>query len=67
VEAIVFFACAAAVLTGALGVVLGRNPVHCALFLLLTLVSVAVLFLQLNAALVAAIQIVVYASATGSS
>jgi NADH-quinone oxidoreductase subunit J len=63
VEAIVFFACAAAVLTGALGVVLGRNPVHCALFLLLTLVSVAVLFLQLNAALVAAIQIVVYASA----
>jgi NADH-quinone oxidoreductase subunit J len=63
VEAIVFFACAAAVLVGALGVVLARNPVHSALYLLLTLVSVAVLFLQLNAALVAAIQIVVYASA----
>ena len=42
---------------------LGRNPVHSALFLLLTLVSVAVLFLQQHAALVAAIQIVVYASA----
>ena len=43
--------------------VLARNPVHSALFLLMTLVSVAVLFLQLDAALVAAIQIVVYASA----
>jgi NADH-quinone oxidoreductase subunit J len=62
-EAVVFFVCAAAVLAGALGVVLARNPVHSALFLLLTLVGVAVLFLQLHAALVAAIQIVVYASA----
>jgi NADH-quinone oxidoreductase subunit J len=63
VEALVFFVCAAAVLTGALGVILGRNPVHSALFLLLTLVSIAVLYLQQHAALVAAIQIVVYASA----
>jgi len=62
-EALVFFACAAAVLTGALGVILARNPVHSALFLLTTLVGVAVLFLQLTAALVAAVQIVVYASA----
>ena len=62
-EAVVFFVCAAAVLAGALGVVLARNPVHSALFLLMTLVSVAVLFLQPDAALVAAIQIVVYASA----
>ncbi len=36
---------------------------HSALFLLLTLVSIAVLYLQQHAALVAAIQIVVYASA----
>jgi NADH-quinone oxidoreductase subunit J len=62
-EGIVFFAAAAAVLTGALGVIIARNPVHSALYLLLTLVSVAVLFLQLDAALVAGIQIVVYASA----
>ena len=52
-----------AVIAGALGVVLAHNPVHSALFLLMTLVSVAVLFLQLDAALVAAIQVVVYASA----
>src|SRR4051812_29390940 len=63
VEAIVFFVCAAAVLVGALGVIIGRNPVHSALFLLVTLVSIAVLYLQQHAALVAAIQIVVYASA----
>jgi NADH-quinone oxidoreductase subunit J len=62
-EAVIFFACAALVMVGALGVIVARNPVHSALFLLQTLVGVAVLFLQLNAALVAAIQIVVYASA----
>jgi NADH-quinone oxidoreductase subunit J len=62
-EAVVFFVCAAAVVIGALGVIAGRNPVHSALFLLLTLVSIAVLYLQQHAALVAAIQIVVYASA----
>ncbi len=62
-EAVVFFVCAAVVLAGAFGVILARNPVHSALFLLMTLVGVAVLFLQLHAALVAAIQIVVYASA----
>jgi NADH-quinone oxidoreductase subunit J len=63
VEAVVFFVCAAAVITGAIGVIAGRNPVHSALFLLVTLVSIAVLYLQQHAALVAAIQIVVYASA----
>ena len=62
-EAVVFFVCAAAVLIGALGVITGRNPVHSALFLLVTLVSIAVLYLQQHAQLVAAIQIVVYASA----
>ena len=62
VEAIVSLSvCAAAVLVGAIGVITGRNPVHCALFLLVTLVSVVVLYLQQHAALVAAIQIVVYA------
>ena len=62
-EILVFYVCAVAMIAGALGVVLARNPVHSALFLLMTLVSVAVLFLQLDAALVAAIQVVVYASA----
>jgi NADH-quinone oxidoreductase subunit J len=63
VEAAIFFVCAGVILTGAFGVILARNPVHSALYLLMSLVGVAVLFLQLHAALVAAIQIVVYASA----
>lgn len=62
-EAVLFFVFAAVALTGAFGVVLGRNPVHCALFLLLTLGSMAVFFLMQDADLVAIIQIVVYASA----
>ncbi|MCU1429470.1 MAG: NADH:ubiquinone oxidoreductase subunit 6 [Actinomycetia bacterium] len=62
-EAIVFFVCAALALVGAFGVVLARNPVHNALFLLLTLVTMAVFFLLQHAQLVAIIQVVVYASA----
>jgi NADH-quinone oxidoreductase subunit J len=52
VEAAVFFVCAALVLAGAFGVVLARNPVHSALFLLLTLASVAVLFVVYASAIV---------------
>ena len=47
-QAVVFFVCAALILLGAFGVILARNPVHSALFLLLTLVNVAVLFLGGN-------------------
>lgn len=60
---IVFFVFAALSIIGAVGVVASRNPVHSALWLVLTLVSVAVFFLQENAALLAAVQIIVYASA----
>ena len=40
-----------------------RNPVHAALMLVVTLVSVAVFFLQNDAPLLAAVQIIVYAGA----
>jgi NADH-quinone oxidoreductase subunit J len=62
-EAFIFFVFAALTLAGALGVVLARNPVHSALSLVVTLVSVAVLFLQQDAHLLAAVQVVVYAGA----
>jgi NADH-quinone oxidoreductase subunit J len=58
-----FFIFGALTLGAAVGVVLARNPVHSALFLVLTLVSVAVLFLLQDAQLVAAVQIIVYAGA----
>jgi NADH-quinone oxidoreductase subunit J len=63
VTAVIFLVCAALALVGAFGVVLARNTVHSALFLLVTLVTMAVFFLLQHAQLVAIIQIVVYASA----
>src|SRR5919204_1356009 len=59
----IFVVFGALTLAGAFGVVLARNPVHCALSLVVTLVSVAVLFLQQDAHLLAAVQVVVYAGA----
>lgn len=48
---------------GALGVILLRQPVHAALSLVGTLLSVAVLFVTLQAHFLAAIQVIVYAGA----
>ena len=62
-ETAVFIVCAAIVLAGALGVVLVRNPVHAALSLVGTLFGMAVLFLNLEAHFLAAVQIIVYAGA----
>ncbi len=62
-ETAVFIVCAAIVLAGALGVVLARNPVHAALSLVGTLFGMAVLFLNLDAHFLAAVQIIVYAGA----
>ena len=61
--AVLFFVFGAASIAGALGVVLSENPVHSALFLVQTLMSVAVLFLIQDAELVAAVQVIVYAGA----
>lgn len=58
-----FVAASAMVLVGALGVVLRSNPVHAALSLVLTLFGVAVHFVSLNAHLLAAVQVIVYAGA----
>jgi NADH-quinone oxidoreductase subunit J len=63
VTEVIFFVAAALALAGALGVVLMRNPVHSALWLVVTLVSVAIFFLQEQAELLAAVQIIVYAGA----
>lgn len=51
------------VVTGALGVVLSKHPVHAALFLIQTLFGVAVEFLVVQAHFLAAIQVIVYAGA----
>jgi NADH-quinone oxidoreductase subunit J len=60
---VLFIILAALLVTGALGVVLQRSPVRCALSLVMTLFLLAVMFLFLDAQLVAALQIIVYAGA----
>ena len=62
-EMTVFIIAGAIVLTGGLGVVLARHPVHSALFLVQTLFGVAVLFILQEAHFLAAVQVIVYAGA----
>jgi NADH-quinone oxidoreductase subunit J len=62
-EQVLFFVAGAGALAGALGVVLLRNPFYCVLALVVHLVTLAVLFLLLQAAFLAAAQVVVYAGA----
>ena len=63
VDAVVFAASALIILAGAIGVVISRNPVHAALFLVMTLFGVAVLFVAQEAHFLAAVQVIVYAGA----
>lgn len=60
---IVFLIGAALILGGALGVVLLRNPVHCALMLVVTLFGIAFEFVDQSADFLAAVQVIVYAGA----
>jgi NADH-quinone oxidoreductase subunit J len=59
----VFTVCALIVLSGGMGVVVSRNPVHSALSLIATLFGIAVLFLNLGAELLAVVQVIVYTGA----
>ncbi|NOZ71888.1 MAG: NADH-quinone oxidoreductase subunit J [Chloroflexi bacterium] len=61
---VIFFAILALIaLAGALGVVLSRNPVYSALFLLVNFVSIAVIYFLLHAQFLGVVQVIVYAGA----
>lgn len=62
-ESVLFYIFAAASVAGAILVITHGNPVVCALSLVLTLFSTAVLFILLLAQFIAAIQVLVYAGA----
>ena len=62
-EEALFFIAAIGALGGAIGVVAMRNPLYGVLALIVHLFSLAVLFLLITAAFVAAAQVVVYAGA----
>jgi NADH-quinone oxidoreductase subunit J len=62
-ELVVFVLASLMAITGAVGVVVRRNPVHAAMSLVLTLFGIAVLFVQQGAHFLAAVQVIVYAGA----
>ncbi len=60
---IVFAVVALLAVGSALGLVLRKNPIHGALFLVVNLASIAIFYLMLGAEFLAAAQIIVYAGA----
>jgi NADH-quinone oxidoreductase subunit J len=60
---VAFYVLAALAVASALGLILKRNPIHGALFLVVNLATVAVFYLMLGAELLALLQIIVYAGA----
>jgi NADH-quinone oxidoreductase subunit J len=62
-ETLLFWLAAAIALIASVSMIVQRNPVYSALFLIVTLLSIAGLFLLLNAQFLAVIQIIVYAGA----
>ena len=63
VDTIVFVLAAAVILGGAVFVIASRNPVHSALGLIASFFGIAVLFVDLDAHFLAAVQVIVYAGA----
>ena len=63
-DSIVFYVCAALALAGGAGVLLHvRNTVYAALSLLVSMLAIAVLFVQLQAGFIGVLQVMVYAGA----
>src|SRR5512140_2178243 len=62
-DQIVFYLFAAIAVLAALGVIALRNPVHSALCLAVVFVSLAAMYILLNAPFIAAAQVMVYAGA----
>ena len=60
---LIFFGLAAVLLCAALGVILARNPVHCALLLVLCFVASAVIWLMLDAEFLGIVLVLVYVGA----
>jgi NADH-quinone oxidoreductase subunit J len=62
-EEVIFYVVAVVTVLGSLGVVLARNIVHSALFLVLALLSVAGIFILLAAEFLAIVQVLIYGGA----
>ena len=63
IHPILFILLAAVAVAAALGMLLSRNAVHSALYLVLNFITIAVFYLLLNAPFIAMVQVTVYAGA----
>lgn len=63
VESLLFIIMSLITISCAIGVVIQKNPIYSAVFLIQTMVSIAVLYVLLHAEFVAAVQVMVYAGA----
>ncbi len=62
-ESIIFYFLSIVIVVFALSVVMSSNPIHSALFLALTMISLAFVYFTLNAPFIAGVQLIVYAGA----
>ncbi len=62
-EALIFYIVAAITVASAVCVILLRRPLHNVLFMILTMIGLAALFILLNAEFIAMVQLIVYAGA----
>ncbi len=62
-ETVTFWVCASLAVLGALGMVLSRKAVHSALFIALTMINLAVLYVAQDALFLGMVQVIVYTGA----
>jgi NADH-quinone oxidoreductase subunit J len=62
-ELVVFWACAILAVAGALGMVLSRKAVHSALWIALTMINLAILYVANSAPFLGMVQVIVYTGA----
>jgi NADH-quinone oxidoreductase subunit J len=63
IEFLIFLIVAAIAVVASLGLLLSRNAIYAAMFLILNFAAVAVIYILLNAPFIAAVQVAVYAGA----
>jgi NADH-quinone oxidoreductase subunit J len=62
-EAVVFWICSVLAVAGALGMVLSRKAVHSALWIALTMINLAILYVANSAPFLGMVQVIVYTGA----
>jgi len=63
IDVIIFLGLAAVAIASAVSMLISRNAIYSAIFLVMNFITVAVLYLLLNAAFIALVQVTVYAGA----